>query len=173
MTHDPSKKINATDNYINILQERIYGAVVQGTLLIKIIDQLLTVYGKILYTGQPFETGKLGVLFINEPTRTFPQCRRFRPITSSSQRRQWVSDYVPHTSFSRRLRKTRNFSQNYQEMHIICQNISSLIDLRQNIVKKINDCAAGLNSLFDAHNMQITADLHSHIRMLEILDNRV
>jgi hypothetical protein len=121
------------------LQSEVTDSVIGAVTYIASIDKALRVIDVLLNRLQPMKAGRISVKFVLRNGIVVPEPRIFRPIRTSDRKVRWISSYTNHKWLSRKVRSAREFEANHETVRNICTLVTTLLDLRKQMVKRVRD----------------------------------
>ncbi|WP_296661865.1 hypothetical protein [Paraburkholderia sp.] len=96
------------------------------------IDSALTALDELLNLLQPPHTGKIRIEWWERNGRCMPT-----PVICSHSKAGWRAVRVPGKGLSRRVKSARAFNDNYKQVKAICQNVTTLLKMREQALAPI------------------------------------
>jgi hypothetical protein len=96
------------------------------------IDKALTALDDMLNLLQPPRTGKIRIEWWERAGRRVPT-----PVIWSHSKAGWRGVRVPGVGLSRRVKSARDFNDNYKQVKAICQNVTTLLKMREQALAPI------------------------------------
>jgi len=90
------------------------------------IDRALTALDDLLNLLQPPRSGKIRIEWWERAGRPVPQ-----PVIWSHSKAGWRAVRVRAAGLSRHVRSARDFNDNYRQVKAICQNVATLLKMRE------------------------------------------
>ena len=103
------------------------------------IDKTLRVIDVLLNRLQPMKAGRISVKFVLRTGIVVPEPRIFRPIRTADRRVRWISTYTNHKWLAKKARSSREFEPNHVTVRNLCTLVTTLLDLRKQMVKRLRD----------------------------------
>ncbi|WP_425953089.1 hypothetical protein [Ralstonia pseudosolanacearum] len=122
-------------------REAGYKAVSDAVDLIGSIDTTLEKIDHLMYVMQPFKTGRIGVKFVSSNGKFRPEARIFRQLRNL----KWVSSYASHKGLRRRVKRAREFEANQELLKLLCDHVTTLIQLRMDTIKRLKHFGVSVN----------------------------
>ncbi|MFT4063372.1 hypothetical protein [Paraburkholderia sp.] len=96
------------------------------------IDKALMALDELLNFMQPPRTGKIRIEWWERRGRRVPT-----PVIWSHSKAAWRAERVSDTGLSRRVKSSREFHDNYPQVKAICQNVTTLLKMREQALAPI------------------------------------
>ncbi|ABO59739.1 hypothetical protein BYI23_E000710 (plasmid) [Burkholderia sp. YI23] len=104
-----------------------------------------------MYVTQPFKSGRIGIKFIQNNGKLRPQVRIFTRLRNG----KWISDYVTHKGLVRRVKKSREFEANHQYLRTLCEHITTLIQIRQDMIDRLKHADLSFTNTLKARSRYV------------------
>lgn len=121
-----------TIDHLSTLPEQVAHTAAQIAAEVAEIDRALEGLDDLLNLLQPPRSGKIRIEWWERAGRPVPT-----PVIWSHSKAGWRAVRVPGAGLSRRAKSARDFNDNYKRVKAICQNVTTLLKMREQALAPI------------------------------------